>query len=83
MKIKEYVITDKSMNLSQASILLNSIKSIGLEENKKKYPGYDVKTTVLNDIQINSLPDIYQSVLKYLTKINLVVSLRQVQGSRC
>ena len=66
MKIKEYVITDKSMNLSQASILLNSIKSIGLEENKKKYPGYDVKTTVLNDIQINSLPDIYQSNLKVL-----------------
>ncbi len=66
MKIKEYIITDKSMNLSQATILLNSIKSIGLEENKKKYPGYDIKTTVLNDVQTYSLPDIYQSNLKVL-----------------
>ena len=66
INIREYMIINKSMNLSQATILLNSIKSIGIEENKKKYPGYDVKTKVLNDVQIHSLPDIYQSNLKVL-----------------
>ena len=48
MKIKEHIIVNNSdkLNLSQASILLSGLKSIGLEENKKKYPAYDVKTTV-------------------------------------
>ena len=68
MKIEEYVILDKTkkLNLSQASIVLDSIKSAGLEDKGKKYPAYDIRTTVLEDIQIDKLPDIYQSNLQLL-----------------
>ena len=36
------------------------------EEQKKKYPAYDIKTTFLDDAQIHKLPDIYQNNLQLL-----------------
>ena len=47
MKIKEYVILDKTnkLNLSQATIILDGIKATGLEDKEKKYPAYDIKKT--------------------------------------
>ncbi len=70
MKIKEYVILDKTneLNLSQARIILDDIKASLLEGEEKKYPAYDIKTTIIEDIQVNKLPDIYQSNLQLLDK---------------
>ena len=70
MKIKEYVIFDitNKLNLSQATIVLNGVKTSGLENNEKKYPAYDIKTTILEDIQVHKLPDIYQNNLQLLDK---------------
>lgn len=72
MKIREYIILDKTnkLNLSQATIILNGIKATGLEDEEKKYPAYDIKETVLDDIQVHKLPDIYQSNLQLLDKDN-------------
>ena len=72
MKIREYIIQDKTnkLNLSQATIVLNGIKATGLEDDEKKYPAYDIKKTVLDDIQVHKLPDIYQSNLQLLDKDN-------------
>ena len=72
MKIREYIILDKTnkLNLSQATIILNGIKATGLEDEGKKYPAYDIKETVLDDIQVHKLPDIYQSNLQLLDKDN-------------
>ncbi len=68
MKLEEYVIVDKTnkLNLSQATIILNSIKASGLEAKEKNYPAYNIKTNILEDIQIHKLPDIYQSNLQLL-----------------
>ena len=70
MKIKEYVILDKTnkLNLSQATIVLNGVKTSGLENNEKKYPAYDIKTTILEDTQVHKLPDIFQNNLQLLDK---------------
>ncbi len=70
MKIKEYVISDKThkLNLSQATIVLDGFKASGLEDKEKKYPAYDIKTTTIEDIQVHKLPDIYQSNLQILDK---------------
>lgn len=67
MKIKEHIIIDKSdkLNLSQAKIILESLKD-SEEQQKKKYPAYDIKTTLLDDAQIHKLPDIYQNNLQLL-----------------
>ncbi len=72
MKIREYIILDKTnkLNLSQATIVLNGIKATGLEDEEKKYPAYDIKKTVLDDIQVHKLPDIYQGNLQLLDKDN-------------
>ena len=72
MKIKEYIIQDKTnkLNLSQATIVLDGVKATGLEDEEKKYPAYDIKETVLDDIQVHKLPDIYQSNLQLLDKDN-------------
>ena len=68
MKIREYTILDESnnLNLSQAKILLNSIKNEGSDESKKKYPGYDVQELILDDVSMDKLPDIYQNNLQIL-----------------
>ena len=68
MKIEEYVILDKTnkLNLSQASILLDGIKTSRLEDKEKKYPAYDIEKTTLEDVQVHELPDIYQSNLQLL-----------------
>ena len=68
MKIREYTILDESnnLNLSQAKILLNSIKNEGIEESKKKYPGHDVQESILDDVSMDKLPDIYQNNLQIL-----------------
>ena len=73
MKIKEYVIVDKTnkLNLSQAKIVLDAVKESGQESKGKKYPAYDIETTILEDIQIHKLPDIYQSNLQLLDKDKL------------
>ncbi|MBT23807.1 MAG: hypothetical protein CMD62_06070 [Gammaproteobacteria bacterium] len=70
MKIKEYIIQDKTnkLNLSQATIVLDGVKATGLEDEEKKYPAYDIKMTVLNDVQAHKLPDIYQGNLQLLDK---------------
>ncbi len=70
MKIKEYVILDKTneLNLSQARIILDDIKVSRLEGEEKKYPAYDIKTTIIEDTQVHKLPDIYQSNLQLLDK---------------
>ena len=72
MKIREYIVLDKTnkLNLSQATIVLNGIKTTGLEDEEKKYPAYDIKESVLDDIQVHKLPDIYQGNLKLLDKDN-------------
>ena len=68
MKIREYTILDESnnLNLSQAKILLNSIKNEGSVESKKKYPGYDVQELILDEVSMDKLPDIYQNNLQIL-----------------
>ena len=70
MKIEEYVILDRTnkLNLSQAKIVLDSIKASRLEKKEEKYPAYDIKTSVLGDVQVHKLPDIYQSNLQLLDK---------------
>jgi len=70
MKIEEYVILDRTnkLNLSQAKIVLDSIKASRLEDTEEKYPAYDIKTSVLEDVQVHKLPDIYQSNLQLLDK---------------
>ena len=52
--------------MSQAKILLNSIKNEGIEESKKKYPGYDVQESILDDVSMDKLLDIYQNNLQIL-----------------
>ena len=68
MKIKEHIILNKSdkLNLSQAKIILEGLKVSDIEEQKKKYPGYEIETTLLKDIQLQKLPDIYQNNLQML-----------------
>ena len=70
MKIEEYVILDRKnkLNLSQAKIVFDSIKTSRLEDKEEKYPAYDIKTSVLEDVQVHKLPDIYQSNLQLLDK---------------
>ena len=66
MKIKEHIIINNSdkLNLSQAKIILEGLKDSDIEEQKKKYPAYEIQTTLLEDIQIHKLPDIYQNNLQ-------------------
>ncbi len=68
MKIKEHIILNKSneLNLSQAEIILEGLKDSDIEEQNKKYPAYKIQTTLLEDIQIHKLPDIYQNNLQML-----------------
>tara|TARA_Y100001936_G_scaffold237954_1_gene269210 strand:- start:1118 stop:2335 length:1218 start_codon:yes stop_codon:yes gene_type:complete len=68
MKIKEHIILNKSdkLNLSQAKIILEGLKVSDIEEQKKKYPAYEIQTTLLEDAQIYKLPDIYQNNLQML-----------------
>ena len=61
-------IKTNKLNLSQATIILDGIKSSGLEDREKKYPAYDIQTAVLDDVQVHKLPDIYQSNLQLLDK---------------
>ena len=70
MKITEYVIPDKkqTLNLSQATIVLDGIKASSFEDKEKKYPAYDIKKAVLENVQVHKLPDIYQSNLQFLDK---------------
>ena len=70
IRLEEYVIVDKTnkLNLSQAKIVLDSIKASRLEDTEEKYPAYDIKTSVLEDVQVHKLPDIYQSNLQLLDK---------------
>ena len=70
MKIEEYTILDKTnkLNLSQATIVLGSMKTAVLENIEKKYPAYDIITTIQEDIPVHKLPDIYQSNLQLLDK---------------
>ena len=70
MKIEEYTILDNTnkLNLSQATIVLDSMKTSVLENKEKKYPAYDITTTIQEDIQVHKLPDIYQSNLQLLDK---------------
>ncbi len=70
MKLEEYTILDKTnkLNLSQATIVLDSMKTSVLENKEKKYPAYDITTTIQEDIQVHKLPDIYQSNLQLLDK---------------
>lgn len=70
MKIEEYTILDKTnkLNSSQATIVLDSMKTSVLENKEKKYPAYDIRTTIQEDIQFHKLPDIYQSNLQLLDK---------------
>ena len=82
MKIREYTILDESnnLNLSQAKILLNSIKNEGIEESKKKYPGYDVQESILDDVSMDKLPDIYQNNLQILDNKVLAEYLKQAKA---
>ena len=68
MKLEEYVILDRTnkLNLSQATIILDSIKASGVEGKEKNYPAYDIKINILEDTHIDKLPDIYQSNLQLL-----------------
>ena len=68
MKIKEHIILNKTdeLNLSQAKIILEGLKDSDIEEQKKKYPAYKIQTTLLENIQIHKLPDIYQNNLQML-----------------
>ena len=70
IRLEEYVIVDKTnkLNLSQATIVLDGIKSTEIEDKEKKYPAYDIKKTILEDVQVYKLPDIYQSNLQLLDK---------------
>jgi len=44
------------------------MKTSVLENKEKKYPAYDITTTIQEDIQVHKLPDIYQSNLQLLDK---------------
>ena len=70
MKLEEYTILDKTnkLNLSQATIVLDSMKTSVLENKERKYRAYDITTTIQEDIQVHKLPDIYQSNLQLLDK---------------
>lgn len=68
MNVKEHIITNKSdeLNLSQAKIILDGLKDSEIEEQKKKYPAYNIQTTLLENVQTHKLPDIYQNNLQLL-----------------
>ncbi len=80
--LQEYVIKDKynKLNLSQAKILFDGIRLEGNDKNNTKYPDYEVKISVMNDIQITKLPDIYQNNLKILDENNFTKSFQTGKG---
>ncbi len=80
--IKEYVIKDKhnKMNLSQASILFDSLRLEGNDESNTKYPDYEIEISVMNDIQITKLPDIYQNNLQVLDVNNCTKTFQTGKG---
>ncbi len=82
INLQEYVIKDKykKLNLSQAKILFDSIRLEGDEKNNTKYPGYEIEISVLNDIQITKLPDIYQNNLQVLDENNFTKTFQTGKG---
>ena len=82
INLQEYVIKDKykKLNLSQAKILFDSIRLEGDEKNNTKYPDYEIETSVMNDIQISKLPDIYQNNLQVLDENNFTKTFQTGKG---
>ena len=82
INLQEYVIKDKSkkLNLSQAKILFDSIRLEGDEKDNTKYPDYEIEISVMNDIQINKLPDIYQNNLQVLDENNFTKTFQTGKG---
>ena len=82
INLKEYVIKDKykKLNLSQAKILFDSIRLEGDEKSNTKYPDYEIETSVMNDIQISKLPDIYQNNLQVLDENNFTKTFQTGNG---
>ena len=82
INLQEYVIKDKykKLNLSQAKILFDSIRLEDDEKNNTKYPDYEIETSVMNDIQISKLPDIYQNNLRVLDENNFTKTFQTGKG---
>ncbi len=82
INLQEYVIKDKykKLNLSQAKILFDSIRFEGDEKDNTKYPDYEIETSVMNDIQISKLPDIYQNNLQVLDENNFTKTFQTGKG---
>ena len=72
MNIKEYFIQDDAakLDIGKVKILVKSIKKGGVEEYKTKYPNFDIKISILDNVVINDLPDIYQNNLEILDENN-------------
>ena len=80
--LQEYVIKDKykNLNLSQAKILFDSIRLEGDENINTRYPDYEIEISVMNDIQVTKLPDIYQNNLQVLDENNFTKSFHTGKG---
>jgi len=72
MDIREYLLEDESgsLEISKVNIFFESIKKIGLDEARVKYPDIDVKMSNLKNITMNELPDIYRNNLQILDNKN-------------
>ena len=72
MDIREYLLEDESgsLEISKVNILFESIKKIGLDEARVKYPDIDIKMSNLKNISMNELPDIYRNNLQILDNKN-------------
>ena len=72
MDIREYLLEDESgsLEISKVNIFFESIKKIGLDEARVKYPDIDIKMSNLKNISMNELPDIYRNNLQILDNKN-------------
>jgi peptidyl-prolyl cis-trans isomerase SurA len=68
MSIREYLIEDENnqLDFTKANILVNSIKTNGLEDTQNRYPNIKININNLNEIHFTKLPDIYQNNLNIL-----------------
>ena len=59
------------------------LKRSGLEDKEKKYPAYDIKKTVLDDIQVISFQISIKVISNYSIKISSVEFLKQEKVLPC
>jgi peptidyl-prolyl cis-trans isomerase SurA len=82
LNLTEYLIEDESKKIDTAkiNIIMSSIKENGYKDTQKRYPHYRVIVNNMENIQLKSLPDIYQNNLKILDSRKFSKSFRTGRG---